>query len=87
VTGRRFVCWLADRLDGFAVVIWRVAHRLRPVYDGPLCPDCRIAPDPGEGNECDVCREAAERDIRERAVELGGYEDGWRDAQRMADRD
>ena len=46
--------WLADRIDGLAVVLWNVAHRLRPAYRGPLCPDCELGPDV---EPCPICEE------------------------------
>lgn len=78
----RLRAWLADRIDALAVVLWSGAHRLRPVYAGPLCPDCELEPDHGPDVECPGCvMRAEQREDDERAY-ASGFEDGRRDAYR-----
>jgi len=50
----RLRAWLADRIDALAVVLWTVAHKLRPPYTGSLCPDCELGPDV---EPCPICDE------------------------------
>lgn len=71
--------WGADRLDVLAVRLWDAAHRLRPLYDGPLCHDCRIAPDPGPEAECPTCRDHWEAQKRDEEIYADAYSQGMND--------
>ncbi len=76
---------IADDLDRLAVALWSLAHRIRPVYAGPLCPDCEIAPDPGPEGGCEVCAAKwAQQQLANAMAEPAwdqGYEAGFRDAR------
>lgn len=68
---------LADALDRVASGLWTLAHRLRPVYSGPLCPDCRLGPELPEDEECPICREQYAQQERDKELEHGGFERGF----------
>lgn len=73
---------IADALDWVALQFWRAAHRLRPVYQGPLCPDCEMAPDLGPDVECPMCVEKHEAQLVARYSQppLEPYEDELEEA-------
>jgi uncharacterized OB-fold protein len=53
----------------------------KPDLSGPRCPDCGLAPDPGEG-ECPTCCEQSEAEYVERQMYAAAYEDGYADGRR-----
>lgn len=75
--------WIADDLDRLAVLLWQVAHRLRPVDNGPRCPDCQIGPDVGDN--CPVCEERAETQRIYNDIDRAAYAEGYRRAMEVAD--
>jgi hypothetical protein len=69
--------WIADDVDRLALKLWRISNVLRPPLDGPLCPDCRLAPDPGEDGYCETCEAAREQRAIEASIADGAYRDGF----------
>lgn len=70
----------ADALDWIAVKLWSLADRLRPVYDGPLCPDCRRGPLLPEDEECPTCREDWEHQQTLNEIDRAAYTAGYQAA-------
>jgi hypothetical protein len=68
--------WLADRVDGVALLLWRLAHRLRPGPGGDPCPDCRM-PGYADVEPCPVCEDARERQYIENEIAQGAWSDGY----------
>jgi hypothetical protein len=78
---RRLRDWIADDLDRLAVVLWGVAHGLRPVDERPRCPDCQIGPDVSP-EDCTTCRDIIETKRRDEAIMASAYDQGYEAAGR-----
>lgn len=76
---------LADALDWIAVKVWALAHWLRPVYNGPLCPDCQLGPELPKDEECPICREQAEHQRELNEIDRAAYSTGYQDAMRTVE--
>ena len=73
---------IADVLEHIASGMWQTAHRLRPAYTSPLCPDCNYAPDPGPDGDCPECLDRWRQQKADEAMHstIAGLSNGELDA-------